>query len=193
MTTPEFQQQNQGFMTYPTSDWHKLAFKAPVHLWRLGLQPILGQKLMLITHTGRKSGLPRRTLVEYHVLDGQKYAPSGFGERAQWYKNIVADPNVTIQTAQGAEHVKARRVTEDAEMLRVYSLLKQHNPTMLQWYRDTLEIEDTPEDVVAKKDRLYFLTFDLTDEPTPPPQEADLKWVWWLVGALMVLLLLRRK
>ncbi len=193
MTQPAFHQPDQGFMTYPTSPWHKLAFKAPVHLWRLGLGFILGQKLLLITHIGRKSGLPRRTLVEYHMLDGHKYSPSGFGARSQWYKNVMANPHVTIQTAQGAESVTARRVTEDAEIRRVYDLFKQRNPVMLQWYLDALDIEDTPEDMIAKKDRLYFLTFDPTDEPTPPPQEADLKWVWWVIGALILWVFLSRE
>ena len=41
----------------------------------------------------------------------------GFGRRAQWYRNIEADPQVTIQTAAGAESAIARRVTDGDELL----------------------------------------------------------------------------
>jgi deazaflavin-dependent oxidoreductase (nitroreductase family) len=181
------QQQDQGIMTYPAVGWRKAMFKAPIFLWRMGLGPILGQMLMLITHTGRRSGLPRRTMVEYHTLDGQRYAPCAFGARAQWYRNIMADPYVTIQTAAGTEHVKARRVTDSEELLAVYALLRQRNPIMLDWYLQTLGIAPNPDSFLANKDRVYIVAFDPADGPTPPPLEADLKWVWGVVAALIVL------
>ncbi len=187
MTTDTLQQKDQGFMTYPASGWHKLAFKAPVHLWRLGLEPLMGKVFMLITHTGRKSGLPRRTLVEYHTAEGNKYVPCAFGERAQWYKNIVADPNVTIQTAGGAESMKARRVTEDEELRTAVNLLRWRNPKMLGWYLQSVGVEDNFKDISANKDRIHIITFDPTDEPTPPPLEADLKWVWGMVAGFFLL------
>lgn len=176
-------QQIHPIMQYPVKEWQKLAFKAPVHLWRLGLGPIIGHIFILITHTGRKSGLPRRTMTEYHTLGGKKYVPCAFGKRSDWYKNIAADPRVTIQTARGAESVIARRVTDDYELVRAYDLLKRRNPIMLKWYLDSLGIRDDPSDVVAKKDRITIFTFDPTDEPTPPPLEADLAWMSILVAA----------
>lgn len=178
--------QEHPLMRYPQSRWARLAFKAPVHLWRLGLGPIIGKVFLLLTHTGRVSGLPRRTMTEYHVINGRKYIPCAFGPQSQWYKNIVADPHVTIQTADGVEHVIARRVTDDEELLAVFETLRRRNPVMLKWYLESLDIRDDPEDILAKKDRIYWLTFDPTDEPTPPPLEADLTWVWLVVAALWV-------
>ena len=113
--TDEYVQQDKGFMTYPSEGWHKAAFKAPVVLWRLGLGSLIGQMMVLITQTGRKSGLPRRTITEMHKINGRKYAPVAFGRRAQWYRNIEADPLVTIQTADGPESARAVRVTDDQE------------------------------------------------------------------------------
>ncbi len=195
--TPEpFQQVEQGFMTYPDEGWRQVMFKAPVHLFRMGLAPLIGKIMMLITHTGRKSGLPRRTMVEYHKLNGAKYVPVAFGRKAQWYKNIEADPHVTIQTADGIESMQAVRVTEGRELLTVYNLFARRDPPLLRWYLTSLGIDpDDPRDVLGKKDRIHWLRFDPLEAPTPAPMEADLKWVLPAVAAGLVggWLFLRRK
>lgn len=186
-------QQDSGLMTYPARGWHRWAFRAPIALWRLGLGPLVGQALMLVTTWGRSSGLPRRTVIEYHALaggpgTGTKYAPSAFGRRSDWYKNVQADPHVTIQTADGTEHVLATRVTDDDELARVFRLFKRRNPVMLGWYLDSLGVAANLADVVAKKERIHWLRFDSTSEPTPPPLPADLTWTWFLVGLGLVAL-----
>lgn len=184
-----YQQQDSGFMTYPGGGLRKALFKAPITLWRLGLGPLLGRYMLLITHTGRKSGLPRRTMVEYHVLDETRYAPCAFGPRAQWYRNIEADPLVTVQDKYGVHPMRARRVTDPEELVAVFALLQQRNPMMLGWYLDSLGIASTVEAVLEQRDRVIFIAFDPTDAPTPPALEADLTWVWAVV--LFGLLLLR--
>ena len=178
---------------YPRAPWMKFVTKAPIFLWRLGLGPISGRILMLITTSGRKSGLPRRAMVEYHILAGKKYAPSGFGDKAQWYKNIMANPRVTIQTADGTERMRAVRVSDDEELLAVYELLKHRNPPFLNWYLQSLGIEPDPADLIAKKDRLHILRFDPTDEATPPGLDVDWAWLWPLAILGLWLLRSRRK
>jgi len=186
-----FQQKDSGFLTYPTGGWRKAMFKYPVYLWRLGFGPLMGKLFVLITTTGRKSGLPRRTLTEYHSLNGKKYTPSGFGRRAQWYKNIEVDPHITIQTDAGTEGVIAVRVTEDSEVLELVDVMeKKDGVAMRNLYLNALEIEPTPEDILAKKDRMYWLRFDPTDEPTPPPQNADLVWIWPVTAVVTLLSIL---
>ena len=179
-----FAVKNQGFLTYPLDGWRKAMFKWPIHLWRLGLAPLLGQFMMLITQTGRKSGLPRRTMTESYRVDGKHYAPCAFGERAQWFKNIAADPRVTIQPAHGAQSSIAIRVTDDDEILALMAAIQGRSSAMYDMYLDYLEIRPDPEDIIAKKDRIYWFRFDPTDESTPPPLEADLVWV--LPVALLV-------
>jgi deazaflavin-dependent oxidoreductase (nitroreductase family) len=183
-----FQQKDSSFLTYPTGGWRKAMFKYPAYLWRLGFGSLMGKLFVMITTTGRKSGLPRHTLTELHRMNGKKYAPCGFGSRAQWYKNIVADPHVTIQTDDGTESVIAVRVTEDDEILALLDLIiKKDGKALRDLYLNTLEIEPTPEDILAKKDRIYWLRFDPTEEPTPPPQEADLVWVWPITAVVTLL------
>jgi deazaflavin-dependent oxidoreductase (nitroreductase family) len=164
---------------YPRQTWAKFIAKAPLVLWRLGLGPITGRGFLVLTTTGRKSGLPRRTMVEYHRLNGKKYIASGFGKEAQWYKNIMADPRVTVQTSDGTERMRAVRVTDDDELIAIIEVFKRvDTPAGIEWYLRSYGVEPTHEDIVAKKDRLYFLRLAPTDEPTPPGLEVDLAWLW---------------
>jgi deazaflavin-dependent oxidoreductase (nitroreductase family) len=157
-------------------------FKAPLVLWRMGLGSIIGRVMLVISHTGRKSGLPRHTMVEYHTLDGIKYVPCAFGPRSDWYKNITTNPRVTIQTAHGIEYATAVRITDDQELLAVYDLFMRRDPPLTRWYLDSLDIQPNPDDLLAKKERTNWFRFDPTDEATPPPLEADLVWVLPVMG-----------
>jgi|YNPBryunderm2012_1023409.scaffolds.fasta_scaffold42876_2 hypothetical protein len=47
-----------------------------------------------------------------------------------------------------------------------------------------LGVELTRESFLANRERFYLVTFDPTDEPTPPPLPADLRWVWLVVLTL---------
>lgn len=58
--------------------------------------PVIGYFLTLTT-TGRRSGVARRTPLNYAILDGHVYLLSGFGVRADWYRNVRADPRVTVE------------------------------------------------------------------------------------------------
>ncbi len=182
------QSKEKGLMAYPVQGWRKFLFKSPITLWRLGLAPIFDHVIMLITHTGRRSGLPRHTMVEYHRLNGVKYAPCAFCPRSDWYKNILSDARVTIQTSDGNQAAIAVRVSDDQEMLDVYELFLRRDPPLLKLYLQSLDIQNNPAEVLANKDRIYWFRFDPTDQPTPPPLRADLVWVWPLLVAVFAAL-----
>lgn len=157
-------------------------------MWRLGFQPVLGRVLLVMTHTGRTSGLPRRTVIEYHsAANRKKYVVSAFGDRAQWYKNIIKNPFVTIQSADGVEYVRAYRVTDVNELLAFFRVLNRRNPTITRLYLESIGIDNTPADILDKHDRIYVVGFAPTSEPTPPPLKADLRWVWFGVAFTFIL------
>jgi hypothetical protein len=45
--------------------------------------------------------LLRRTPVNYAIVNGEIYCMAGFGSGADWYRNIMADPNVEIWLPDG--------------------------------------------------------------------------------------------
>lgn len=182
----------QRFLPYPQQGLEKWLFKAPLVLWRLGLGPIVGQVTIVITHWGRKSGLPRHTVTEYRRLGTRKYVPCAWGERSQWYQNIRANPHVTIQTSDGIEHVKARRVIDDDELRAVYNNIRaSYAPQLFNAYLRSLGIEPTLDDFLANKAHVYFIIFEPTEEPTPPPLPADLKALWLIPAVVLTVYLSR--
>jgi deazaflavin-dependent oxidoreductase (nitroreductase family) len=84
----------------PRGGWRRKVLRAPIALYRLGLGGLLGRRLVLLTHTGRKSGLPRQVVLEVVGRGddpGSYVIASGYGDRSQWYRNIVATPAVRYQ------------------------------------------------------------------------------------------------
>jgi len=168
-------------MVYPGSGWRKQFMKMPLRYWRMGLGPLLQRWFVVLTTTGRKSGRPRHTMLEFSVMDGKTYLGSGWGERPDWCKNIAADVRVTVQSTKGVENAMAKRVTADEEMARLYHLAKARKSPVWKEYLASLWIEDTVEDYVAKKERLVIFRLEPTSEKTPMPMSSDLVWVWGVV------------
>lgn len=78
----------------------RLLFRAPLLLYRLNLGWLLGGRFLHLTHTGRKSGLPRQTVLEvvdHDVATDTYYVASGFGRKSHWFRNVQANPHGTIQ------------------------------------------------------------------------------------------------
>jgi deazaflavin-dependent oxidoreductase (nitroreductase family) len=73
-----------------------------------------------ITTTGRRSGLPRRIEIVYHVIDGRIYIsgqPRADRKRA-WLGNLEAEPRFTVHLKQGVAAdlpATARVITDEAE------------------------------------------------------------------------------
>ncbi len=169
----------------------KALLKAPVLLWRLGLGRFTGHSLMIMTTTGRKSGLPRRTPIQFHAQGGRKYIVTLRGPNTDWYRNMMADPRITIQTAAGSEHVRAHRVSDDREIGDLYSSLSKL-PVMRRW-ANALGVPLSREAVIAHKDSFILMSLDPTDEHGPSALQPDLWWAWPVAEAfaLVVWLLVR--
>ena len=90
-----------------------------VALWRLGLGgwvnawPSVGGRVMVLVNTGRKSGLPRRTPLNYAVIDGEVHCIAGFGRVSDWHKNLLAHPEVELWLPDGWWSGRASRHTAD--------------------------------------------------------------------------------
>lgn len=76
--------------------------------YALGLGPLTGRVVLLLTTTGRKSGKKQVTPLQYEERDGVYYVGSARGAKADWYQNILADPHVSVR-------VKRRRFDGTAE------------------------------------------------------------------------------
>jgi deazaflavin-dependent oxidoreductase (nitroreductase family) len=96
-------------------------FRAPVVMYRIGLGWLMPMQVMLTT-VGRKSGQPRRAVVDvlkHDAESGAYYVASAYGGRSDWYRNLEANPAVEVQVR--GRRFSARAVTlptdEAEEML----------------------------------------------------------------------------
>lgn len=84
-------------------------FKAGARAYRGPLARLMGAyTILLLTTTGRKTGLPRRTALTFKPLDGRYLVLAGMGTRSDWYQNLLAQPRVEVQ-------IGARRFAAMAE------------------------------------------------------------------------------
>jgi deazaflavin-dependent oxidoreductase (nitroreductase family) len=121
------------------TDWD--AFNAGIvedfraHQGRITLGRFAARELLLLTTTGARSGTPRTTPLAY-TRDGERYVviASNGGEHTNpdWYHNLVAHPEVTVEV--GTERFRAiARVTEGAERDRLFAAQAAVMPGFLKY------------------------------------------------------------
>lgn len=149
----------------------------------------------LLTTTGRTSGLPRRAPLSAHRLNGRLYAWDPYGERAHWYRNLVADPIVTVQDGHGTWVARAVHPTDPDEATALYELIGRAIGRRFHEYLAAAGIEDSPAGFADAIDHIHVVRFDPVSQPGPPPVEADLAWVWLVAagGALIWWLVWHRR
>lgn len=74
--------------------------RAPVPLYRMGLGFLLTRRLLMLEHVGRTSGQARYAVLEVveHSSPLSLVVASGFGPRAQWFRNLVAQPRCHVSS-----------------------------------------------------------------------------------------------
>jgi deazaflavin-dependent oxidoreductase (nitroreductase family) len=88
-----------------------------------------GRKVLVLTTTGRKTGLPRTTALAYMTVgeDAIVYPSNGGKETPPaWWLNLQANPEATIQIGRNTRRVRARRAT-DAEYRTLWPKAAAYN------------------------------------------------------------------
>ena len=95
----------------PPRGWKAFFWRAPIFFYRVGLGWMLGKRFLLLNHIGRKSRLARQAVLEVVHHNAETYfVVSGFGEKAQWFKNIMQTPQVKIQIGKQKLSAQAERL-----------------------------------------------------------------------------------
>ena len=152
--------------------------EAPILAWRFGLGPVVGRYMMILTQIDHKTGNPATTSMQFFEMNGIKYVVDLFGIQSSWYRNILANPRVSIQASDGTEQMVAVPISQDDELLTIIEWLINRNPKFVASYLHQFGIQPTLKDILQRKNELIFLRFDPTSEPTPRGLEVDLAWIW---------------
>ncbi len=160
----------------------------PVYLWRMGLQPLIGQMFTLISYSDRQTGQTRRVFAEGYTINGKLYVMGKRGDETNWIQDIQQNPQVMVQNAFHNQPSTAVRVTEDDELIEVYKGFKRNNLASLTAMLESVGVTHERDSLLKNKDRLYFIRFDPTREATPPAVQSDLIWLPVVLIGLVILL-----
>ena len=99
-----------------------------------------GSPMILLTHTGRKSGR-RLTTPLVHTRDGDDFvviaSKAGADDHPLWYLNLKADPNVRVEVGDEAFDAVARILEDGEERDRLYDAQAQLMPNFKEYAENT--------------------------------------------------------
>lgn len=142
----------------------RIVFRLPILLYRLKLGWLFGRRMLLLEHRGRKSGLTRKVVVEVVDHDEQKDSytvAAAWGRQSDWYKNIEAEPKVTVEVGRKRFAALAETLSADdaAQHLNVYAT--EHPFAFRQLGSKLFDIEsrDTAEVIKSMSEAIPFVEF----------------------------------
>jgi deazaflavin-dependent oxidoreductase (nitroreductase family) len=107
----------------------RLLFRAPACVYDCGCGRLLGHRFLLLIQTGRRTGLPRRTVLE--VIEYREEVPeaivmSAFGPDASWLRNIQTNP--TEEVIIGSQRFAAvhRLLSEEEAVKAMMGYQRRH-------------------------------------------------------------------
>ncbi|PKN93692.1 MAG: hypothetical protein CVU44_07700 [Chloroflexi bacterium HGW-Chloroflexi-6] len=120
-------------MAIATFDWSKIKNVQKLHrfLYAIGLGPVIGRIILLLTTTGRKSGQPRITPLQYEEIDGCYYLGAARGVQADWVRNIQSHPQVELRVGKRRISGLAEVITDPSRMADFIEVRLRRHPFMI--------------------------------------------------------------
>ena len=113
----------------PPRGFSRLMYRAPIWLYRAHLGFLLGHRFLLLNHVGRKSGQVRQAVLEvanYLPESDTFIVASGFGFKSDWYQNLQAQPEVTIQVGRRRIEVMANLLSPAESGAQMADYYRRH-------------------------------------------------------------------
>ena len=113
--------------------WHLMKRVQVVHrfMYAIGLGPLIGRIILLLTTTGRRSGRRYVTPLQYELIDGLYFVAPGRGPRCDWYRNLQADPLVHVRVRALAFDARAEAVEDPARIADFLEVRLRRHPRMV--------------------------------------------------------------
>lgn len=168
-----------------------------VPMWRLGLGPFLnswpevGGRTLVLVHKGRKSGNEYRTPVNYADIDDNVYCVAAMGPRCDWYKNLMANPQIEVWLPEGWYRTEAIDISETEKrlpLIREVLIASGFAATTFGGIDPHTASDDELDAATADYRLINLRRGELLEGPGGPD---DLAWLWWVVGIVLALWLLR--
>ena len=115
--------------------------RAPTWIYKARAGALFGSRILMLEHIGRKSGAPRYAVLEVadHPAPGIYVVASGFGRKAQWFRNIQANPRVRVYVGSHAPRRATARVLDQRETDRTLAAYRSRHPRAWEQFKPVLE------------------------------------------------------
>jgi deazaflavin-dependent oxidoreductase (nitroreductase family) len=115
--------------------------RAPIWIYKARAGAVLGSRLLMLEHVGRKSGARRYVVLEVvdHPTPDTYLIASGFGDKAQWFRNVAANPRVRVFTGSRAAAQATARILSQAEADRALDAYISRRPRAWERFKPVLE------------------------------------------------------
>ena len=104
------------------------------------------EEFCYLTTIGRVTGNPHEIEIWFGIQGNSVYLMSGGGTKADWVKNLVKSPNVTVRIAKRTFAGTARLVKEEQEEMTARHLLadkykeREADGSLSEWARTALVV-----------------------------------------------------
>ncbi len=115
--------------------------RAPIWLFRHGLGWLLGTRVLMLEHVGRRSGQSRYVCLEVveRPREDRIVVVSGFGEQAQWFQNLAAHPECRVSIGRHTRLAATSRRLSSPEAEAVLARYRAAHPRAWRRLRGAIE------------------------------------------------------
>ncbi|TQL69078.1 deazaflavin-dependent oxidoreductase (nitroreductase family) [Nocardioides albertanoniae] len=115
--------------------------RAPIWLYRHRAGRLLGERMLMLEHIGRRSGEPRYVCLEVveRPSANEIVIVSGFGTGAQWYQNLLANPSCRVSSGYRTDVAAHARFLSEEESAAALGRYQAAHPKAWQRLRGAIE------------------------------------------------------
>jgi deazaflavin-dependent oxidoreductase (nitroreductase family) len=99
--------------------------------YAVGLGPLMGHVVLLLTTIGRRSGKLRVTPLQYEDINGKIYLGAALGQKADWFRNIQANPKVEVRVKSRRFSGSAETITDPKQIADFLEIRLRRHPRMI--------------------------------------------------------------
>lgn len=132
---------------------YRLPLRLPPPALR-AVERVLGVEWIAVTTRGRRTGRPHTVMLDVVGRRGDtRYVQPADGRRAQWVRNVTADPRVTLIARGRAQPARVRDVTgpEGAEVVLAFLRAHPWYGRLIVWTVGYVDRVDLPDDVLRAR------------------------------------------
>lgn len=164
-----------------------------VPMFRLGFGPFFGNPLsgyiMVLKAIGRKSGKVRYAPVNYAIYNGGIYCISGGRKTSDWYKNLLANPEIEVILPGGAVYGRVIETSgNEQRLVIVRQILK--NAGFAGFFEGYNPFTIADEELAQKTANLPLLRIQPIGLGSGAFDAGGWAWIWMVVATVLLVVLL---